>query len=367
MAVPLMDLTRQYQSLKSDIDAAVQRVFEHSRFILGPEVADFENAVAQKLGAKQAVGVASGSDALILGLHAVGVGPQDEVVVPAFSFFASAGSVSRLWAKPVFCDIRPDDYNMDPEGLEKAITPKTKAIMPVHLYGQLADMEPIKKTADAHNIPIVEDAAQAIGATHKGTVAGRWGHAGCFSFFPTKNLGAAGDGGMVISDHEDVADRVRLLRTHGARPKYFHKLIGFNSRLDALQAALLGVKLAHLDSWTERRRALADVYDRELKGVGDLILPKRNADGYHIFHQYTLATEKRDAMRDHLKSKGIGIEVYYPVPLHLQECYADLGGKPGDLPVAEKAAQTVFSIPIFPDMTESEQAEVIDAVKSFFA
>lgn len=367
MAVPLMDLTRQYHSMKPEIDAALLRVFEHSKFVLGPEVSDFENAVAQKLGVKHVVGVASGSDALILGLHAVGVGPEDEVIVPAFSFFASAGSVSRLWAKPVFCDIRPDDYNIDPDGIEELITPKTKAIMPVHLYGQLADMDPIKAIADKHGIPIVEDAAQAIGATYKGTPAGRWGRVGCFSFFPTKNLGAAGDGGMVTSDDDRAADQVRLLRTHGARPKYFHKLIGFNSRLDALQAALLGVKLTHLDGWTERRRAIADVYDRELAGVGDLVLPKRLPNRHHIFHQYTLATAKRDALRDHLKSRNIGFEVYYPVPLHLQECYLDLGGKPGDLPVAEKAAQTVFSIPIFPDMTESEQAEVIDAIKSFFA
>lgn len=367
MAVPLMDLTRQYRALKSDVDAAVTRVFEHSRFILGSEVSDFEASVCKHLGVKHAVGVASGSDALILGLHAVGVEPEDEVIVPAFSFFASAGSVSRLWAKPVFCDILEDDYNIDPELIEAKITKRTKAIMPVHLFGQMPDMDRIKAIGDKHGIPIVEDAAQAIGSTWKDVAAGRWGKVGCFSFFPTKNLGGAGDGGMVVSVDDATADRVRLLRAHGAKPKYYHKLIGFNSRLDALQAAILGVKLKHLDQWTAKRRALADVYDVELKGVGDLVLPKRTPGAFHIYNQYTIATAKRDALIAFLKDQKVGHEIYYPVPLHLQECYADLGGKPGDLPIAEKAAAQVLSIPIFPDMTDAEQAEVIATIKKFFA
>ncbi len=367
MPVPLLDLTRQYQTIKSEIDAAVARVFGHSRFILGPEVSDFEKAVAQKLGVTDAIGVASGSDALILGLHAAGVTAGDEVIVPAFSFFASAGSISRLGATPVFCDIDPEDYNVTPEEIDARITPHTKAIMPVHLFGQMPDMERLSALAEARSIPIVEDAAQAIGSTYKDKAAGRWGAAGCFSFFPTKNLGGAGDGGMVVSDDAAVADRVRLLRVHGARPKYHHHIIGFNSRLDALQAAILAVKLKYLDAWTSKRRAHADVYDKELAGVGDLVTPKRTPGGFHIFHQYTIATDKRDALRDHLKEKGIGAEIYYPIALHLQECFGYLGGKPGDHPISESAAERVISLPIFPEMTESEQAEVIDTIKRFYS
>jgi len=367
MPVPLLDLNRQYQSIKSEIDAAVARVLGHSQFILGAEVSNFETAIAKKLGVAQAVGVASGSDALILGLHAVGVEAGDEVVVPAFSFFASAGSVSRLGATPVFCDISPDDYNIDAALLEEKISPRTKAIMPVHLFGQMPEMEPLRDFSKAHGIPLVEDAAQAVGATYKNTAAGCWGAAGCFSFFPTKNLGCAGDGGLVVSDDPAVADRVRLLRFHGARPKYHHQVIGFNSRLDALQAAILGVKLAYLDDWTNERRAHADVYDKELAGVGDLVLPKRTPGAFHIFNQYTIATAQRDGLRDHLKAQGIGAEVYYPISLHLQQCYAHLGGKTGDFPVSERAAQTVISIPVFPEMTESEQSEIIESIKRFYS
>ncbi len=367
MPVPLLDLNRQYKTIKSEIDAAVARVLGHSRFILGPEVADFEKAVAQKLGVAEAVGVASGSDALILGLHAAGVEAGDEVIVPAFTFFASAGSICRLGATPVFCDIDPDDYNATPEHIESKITPRTKAIMPVHLFGQMPDMEGMCAFAEERSIPIVEDAAQAIGSTYKGKTAGRWGTVGCFSFFPTKNLGGAGDGGMVVSDDAEVADRVRLLRVHGGRPKYHHHIIGFNSRLDALQAAILGVKLPYLDEWTAKRRAHADIYDRELAGVGDLVLPKRTPDAFHIYNQYTIATDQRDALRDHLKEKGIGAEIYYPIALHLQKCFAHLGGKPGDCPVSESAAMRVISLPIFAEMTESEQAEVIDTIKRFYS
>jgi len=367
MSVPLLDLNRQYQSIKGEIDAAVARVLGHSQFILGAEVANFETAAAKKLGVAHAIGVASGSDALILGLHAVGVNAGDEVIVPAFSFFASAGSVSRLGATPVFCDIDPHDYNIDAGDIADRITKRTKAIMPVHLFGQMPDMKPLRDLSKAHGVPLVEDAAQAVGATYNDTAAGRWGAAGCFSFFPTKNLGCAGDGGMVVSDDTAVADRVRLLRFHGARPKYHHQVIGFNSRLDALQAAILGVKLPYLDRWTNKRRAHADVYDKELAGVGDLVLPKRTPGAFHIFNQYTIATARRDALRDHLKAHGIGAEVYYPISLHLQQCYAHLGGKPGDFPVSERAAQRVISIPVFPEMTESEQSEVIESIKRFYS
>lgn len=366
MPVPLLDLTRQYQSLKTEIDAAVAGVLAHSKFIMGPEVAAFEKEVSEKLGVAHALGVASGSDALILALRAVGAGPGDEVIVPSFSFFATAGSVTHVGATPVFCDIDKDDYNIDPALIERLITPKTKAIMPVHLFGQMPDMDKLRRIADAHHLAIVEDAAQAIGASYKGTTAGRWGKAGCFSFFPSKNLGAAGDGGMIITDDPQVAENVRILRTHGAKPKYYHGIIGYNSRLDTIQAAILSVKLKHLDKWTEQRRAHADVYDRELSGVGDLILPKRTANAYHIYNQYTIATAKRDALSSHLKGLGIGMEVYYPLPLHAQKCFAGLPGAGQSLPVAEKAALSVVSIPIFPDLTEAEQAAVIDGIKAFF-
>jgi dTDP-4-amino-4,6-dideoxygalactose transaminase len=367
MPVPLLDLTRQYRSLKADIDDAVARVLGHSKFILGPEVAEFEKEITQKLGVAHAIGVASGSDALILALRAVGVGSGDEVIVPSFSFFATAGSVTHCGARPVFCDIRSDDYNIDPALVEMRITPKSKAIMPVHLFGQMPDMEQLRSVADRHGIPIVEDAAQAIGASYKGTTAGRWGKAGCFSFFPSKNLGGAGDGGMVVTDDPEVADRVRILRGHGAKPKYYHEIIGYNSRLDTIQAAILSVKLRHLEAWTGERRAHADVYDRELSGVGDLVLPRRTSGAHHIYNQYTIATARRDALRDHLKSRGIGFEVYYPLPLHRQKCFAGLPGAGESLPNTERAAQSVVSIPIFPELTESEQASVIDAVKAFFA
>lgn len=367
MAVPLLDLTRQYNSLKAELDAAVLAVLAHCKFIMGPEVKAFEDDVASLLGVKHAIGVASGSDALILALHAAGVETGDEVIVPSFTFFASAGSVTRLNARPVFCDIRAEDYNIDPDDIASRVTPKTKAIMAVHLFGQMPDMNALRAVSQATGVPVMEDAAQSIGASYQGRTAGRWGVAGCFSFFPSKNLGGAGDGGMIVSDHDDIADRVRLLRVHGAKPKYFHKLVGFNSRLDTIQAAILQVKLRHLESWSEARRRHAAVYDRELDGVGDIVLPKRTAGATHIFNQYTIATQRRDALRDHLKSAGIGMEIYYPVPLHLQQCYADLGYKRGDLPVSEAMADRVLSIPIFPEMTESEQAEVIDAIKNFFA
>ncbi|MEW5702865.1 MAG: DegT/DnrJ/EryC1/StrS family aminotransferase [Candidatus Zixiibacteriota bacterium] len=366
MPVPIIDLTRQYQSIKNEIDEAIARVFHHGGFILGAEVKNFEAAVAEKCGAQEAVGVASGSDALLLALHALGVGPGDEVIVPTFTFFATASAVSRLGARPVFCDISPADYNLDIEKAARLITPRTKAIQIVHLYGQMPDMGALRALTWDRGLYLVEDAAQAIGAAFAGNKAGACGDVGCFSFFPTKNLGAAGDGGMVVTDDPAIAERVRLLRGHGAQPKYYHRIVGYNSRLDALQAAILRAKLPHLDGWTERRRAHADVYDRELAGVGDLVLPARTPEAYHIFHQYTVATSRRDALRAHLQEAKIGTEIYYPLALHLQTCFAEFGGRPGDCPVAERATQTSLSLPIFPEMTESEQAETIDVIKRFF-
>jgi len=367
MAVPLIDLVRLHQSIKPEIDEAISRVFQHGGFILGGEVKAFESAMAEKCGTAEAVGLASGSDALLLALHALGIGPGDEVIVPTFTFFATASAVSRLGARPVFGDIDARDYNLDVEKAAKLITPRTKAILVVHLYGQMPDMVALRMLTWDRGLYLVEDAAQAVGATYEGVQAGACGDIGCFSFFPTKNLGAAGDGGMAVTDDTALAERVRLLRGHGAHPKYFHQIVGYNSRLDALQAAILRVKLGHLDDWTTARRAHAVVYDRELSGVGDLVLPARTCGAYHIFHQYTVATARRDALRAHLSQRKIGTEVYYPLPLHLQQCYAYLGGRAGDCPVAERAAQRALSLPIFPEMTESEQGEVIDAIKGFFA
>ena len=365
MPVPLIDLVRQYNSMKSEIDGAVARVWSHGQFILGKEVKDFEDLTAQKCGVAEAVGVASGSDALLLAMHAIGIGPGDEVILPTFTFFATASCVSRLGATPVFADIGAD-YNLDPEDTARKITRRTRAIIVVELYGQMGDMSSLRELSLDHGLYLIEDAAQSIGASYDGFVAGSCGDAACFSFFPTKNLGGAGDGGMVASDDHEFIERVRLLRGHGAHPKYYHKLVGYNSRLDALQAAILKAKLSHLDRWTQMRRKHADVYDRELSGTGDIKTPHRRPNANHIFHQYTIATARRDQLRAGLQTAKIGTEVYYPVPLHLQECYAYLGGTTGDCPQGEKAARTALSLPIFPEMTESEQSEVIDAIKQFY-
>lgn len=366
MAVPLIDLVRQYNTIKDEIDGAVSRVWNHGQFVLGREVKEFEELAMQKCGTSHAVGVASGSDALLLTMHALGIGPGDEVLLPTFTFFATASCVSRLGAKPVFCDIGTD-FNLDPADAAKRVTPRTRAMIVVELYGQMADMAALRELTYDRGIDLIEDAAQSIGSSFAGTPAGACGDAACFSFFPTKNLGAAGDGGMVTTDDPQLAENVRLLRQHGAHPKYYHRLVGYNSRLDALQAAILKAKLPHLDRWTEMRRKHADVYDRELSGIGDIQVPVRRADSYHIFHQYTIMTAKRDALRAHLQAAKIGTEIYYPLPLHLQECYSYLGGKAGQLPRAERAANMALSLPIFPEMTESEQGEVLSAIRQFFA
>lgn len=366
MAVPLIDLVRQYHTIKDEIDGAVSRVWNHGQFVLGPEVKQFEEMATQKCGVDHAIGVASGSDALLLTMHALGVGPGDEVLLPTFTFFATASCVSRLGAKPVFCDIG-EDFNLDPKDAAKRINPHTRAMIVVELYGQMADMAALRELTFDRGISLIEDSAQSIGSHFEGVPAGACGDAACFSFFPTKNLGAAGDGGMVTTDDPELAERVRILRQHGASPKYYHKLVGYNSRLDAMQAAILKAKMPHLDRWTEMRRKHADVYDRELSGIGDIQVPVRRQNAYHIFHQYTITTAKRDELRAHLHAAKIGTEIYYPLPLHLQECYSYLGGKAGQLPVAEKAAKTALSLPIFPEMTQSEQGEVIDTIRKFYA
>jgi dTDP-4-amino-4,6-dideoxygalactose transaminase len=362
MNVPFLDLKRQYASIKEELDQAVFSVLSHTKFILGPEVQGFEEKVAQYCGTKFAVGVASGTDALLLSLRACGVGPEDEVITTGFSFFATAGVISRLGAIPVYVDIDPDTYNIAPDEIEGKITPKTKAIMPVHLFGQCADMDPIMEVARKHNIKVVEDAAQAIGSEYKGKKAGNLSDFGCFSFFPSKNLGAAGDGGMVVTNDQEMADLVRILRVHGSKPKYYHSIVGYNSRLDALQAAILGVKLKYLDEWTKKRREHAEVYNAAFKDI-DVVTPKEEEFNYHIYNQYTIALKERDRLREVLKEKGIGHDVYYPVPLHLQECYRSLGYKEGDLPVTEEKAGEVVSIPVYPELTEEEQNFVIETIK----
>lgn len=366
MAVPLLDLTRQYAPIRADIDRAVQKVFDHCGFILGPEVKELETKLAAFCGATHALGVASGTDALLLALRACGVGPGDEVITSAFSFFASAGVISHLGATPVFVDIEPETFNIDPRCVEKAITPRTKAIMPIHLFGQCADMDPLLAIAKKHNIKIIEDAAQAIGSRYKGRQAGSMGDLGCFSFFPTKNLGCAGDGGLVVTSDDELAERVRILRQHGGKTEYLHQIVGYNSRLDTVQAAVLLVKLPHLAGWTEARRARAARYDRELTGL-PLRTPLAREWGYHIYNQYSITLERRDELMAWLKERKIGHKIYYPVPFHMQECFAGLGYKKGDIPYCEQAARTVVSLPIFGEMTAAEQDEVIDAIRRFFA
>lgn len=363
MSVPLLDLSRQYSYLQSQMDKAVLNVLAHGQFILGPEVKQLEKDIAALCGVKHAVGVASGTDALMLALDAAGVRPGDEVITTDFSFFSTAGVISRLGAVPVFVDIEPDSYNIDPKLIEKAITPKTKAIMPVHLFGQVADMDPIMEIARKHNLKVVEDAAQAIGAEYNGRPAGSIGDFGCFSFYPTKNLGAGGDAGIVVTNDDAGCERLKMLRVHGQSGKYEHRFIGYNSRLDSIQAAMLLVKLPHLRTWSEKRAAHAKVYDEAFKGVAGIATPAvKDYTTFHIYNQYTLASPKRDSVLEGLKENGIGYCVYYPIPFHKQECFSSLGYKPGQLPVSTKAAGEVFSIPIYPELTEKEQAEVIDTV-----
>ncbi|MGQ9713038.1 MAG: DegT/DnrJ/EryC1/StrS family aminotransferase [Desulfotomaculales bacterium] len=374
MKIPVLDLTRQYNTIRKEIDAAVARVLSSGRFILGSEVEAFEQEVAEYLGVRHAIGVASGTDALLLSLRALGIGPRDAVVVPSFTFFATAGVVHNVGATPVFVDIDPHTLNIDPRNVEERLATdptlraKTKAIIPVHLYGQMADMDEIMAIAREYELFVIEDAAQAIGAEYRGRKAGSIGHLGCFSFFPTKNLGAYGDGGMVVTNDDELAERVRMLRVHGARPKYYHHLVGYNSRLDALQAAILRAKLPHLPEWSAARQRLAARYDELLREIDGLVLPYRATDRTHIFHQYTIRVlgGKRDALRAYLAEQGIATEVYYPLPLHLQPCFRHLSYREGDLPESERASREVLSLPMFPELTEEEQGYVAEEIRGFF-
>lgn len=365
MQVPLLDLKAQYINIKEEIREAIDRVLESQVFVLGPEVKALEEEVANYCGSRFAIGVASGSDAILLSLMALGVGPGDEVITTPYTFFSTAGSVSRLGAVPVFVDIEPETYNIDPSLIESRITPRTKAIIPVHLFGQCADMEPILRLAREHGLAVVEDAAQSIGAQtvlDGGWVkAGTMGQMGCFSFFPSKNLGGYGDGGMIITDDEELAERLRALRVHGSRPKYFHSLIGANSRLDAIQAAVLRVKLRYLDEWSRARRENAKFYDEAFSGteIEPPHVPERNIS---IYNQYVLRTKQRDKVAERLRSKGVGCEVYYPLPLHLQKCYEPLGYGQGDFPEAEAASRETLAIPIYPELSDEQKRYVVNCV-----
>ena len=363
-SIPPLDLKAQYASIQNEIKAAINAVLESQQFILGPQGNALEAEVAEYCGTRFAVGVASGTDALILALHASGVGPGDEVLLPAFSFIASADTVSLLGAKPVFTDIRPDTFNIEVEQLARRITSRTKAIMPVHLYGQPADLDPILSLAQKHGLKMVEDNAQAIGATYKGRRTGSFGDFGCISFFPSKNLGAYGDGGMILTNSEEDAERLRKLRNHGSAKKYFSTEQGWNSRLDEIQAAILRIKLRHLDAWAVARGEKAAAYDRLLSGIPGVVSPAVAAWAEHVYHQYTIRVLRRDHVQEVLAAHGIASTVYYPIPMHLQPIYSSLGYKPGDLPESERAAAEVLSLPIYPELTEDQVARVAEALAS---
>ncbi len=366
MGVPLLDLKAQWAQVGDEIKAALEEVYDTQRFIMGPLVGAFENEIAEYCGAKHAVGCASGSDAIVLALMALDIGPGDEVIIPTFTFFATVGSVVRVGAKPVFADSDPVTFNMLPGEIERLATERTKAVMPVHLFGQVAEMEAITAACRARGIAIVEDAAQSIGAKYKGKRVGQTGgHIATFSFFPSKNLGCLGDGGMCVTDDETLAQRMAILRNHGAEPKYYHQLVGLNSRLDALQAAALRVKLKYLEEWHAGRRTNAADYDARLDGVHGVTTPRIHPDCWSIYNQYTLriAGGRRNEVMDGLKARGIGCEIYYPVPLHLQQCFKELGGREGDCPNAEAMAGDAVSIPIYPELTQAQRDEVVAAIR----
>lgn len=391
MNVPLLDLKAQYQTLKNELDQALLRVAESQYFILGPDVNELEKNMTEFLGVKHAIGVSSGTDALLIALMAIDIKPGDEVIVPTYSFFATAGVVSRLNAVPIFADVDPVTFNLDPNDIEKRITPKTKAIVPVHLYGQSADMEPIMAIAKKHNLKVIEDGAQSISAQYKdGKGTGTIGDIGCYSFFPSKNLGCFGDGGLVVTNDDALGERLKILRVHGGKPKYYHKTIGGNFRLDAIQAAVLNVKLPHLNSWSEGRRKNAELYTKFFIEAGlaeeegktaldennKVLLPKPiyKNDGllnYHIYNQYVIRVDDRDGLIKHLKENEIGSEIYYPVPFHKQECFQYLMADPNtkmtmnDYPVADYAADHSLALPVYPELKEEQIKFVVDTIKNY--
>ena len=392
--VPLLDLKAQYAAIREELRAAIDRVADSQHFILGPEVEALETEVAGYSQCEFGIGVSSGSDALLVALMAIGLKPGDEVITTPYTFFATAGAVARLGGKSVFVDIDPLTYNIDPSALQTAVTDQTRVIIPVHLYGQMADMTPLMEVANRHGLYVIEDAAQAIGSEQEGRRAGSIGHFGCFSFFPSKNLGGFGDGGMVTTNDPELADRIKLLRNHGYRPKYYNKVVGGNFRLDAIQAAVLRVKFKYLEEWTagrqrnaahyrdlfneaelsvrpetpsELRRAESFESSSPLADVRGVVLPVEAPGGRHIYNQFVIRSGRRDALMTYLKERKIGTEVYYPVPMHLQECFADLNYAAGDFPASESAANETLALPIYPELTEEMIATVVDAIADFYA
>lgn len=373
MNIPLLDLKAQYATIKEEVNLAIQEVLESQHFILGPKVEQCEKAIAAYSQCKYGIGVSSGSDALLVCLMAENIGPGDEVITTPYTFFATVGAISRLGATPVFVDIDPETYNLDVSQIREKITEKTRAVIPVHLFGQMADMDPIMDLAREHNLVIIEDAAQAIGAEYKGRAAGSIGHYGCFSFFPSKNLGAIGDGGMVVTNDQERAERVKILRAHGSKPKYYHRVIGGNFRLDAIHAAVVSAKLSYLDGWTKGRQRNAKFYDHLFLEHGLLSLVDGQkivgipsvATTRHIFNQYVIRVARRDELQAYLKSKGIGTEVYYPVPMHVQECFAYLGYSTGAFPESEAAAKETLALPIQPELNQDQIRYVVECVREF--
>ena len=390
MKVPLLDLTQQYEKIAAEVQAVIGRVCASQQFILGPQVRELELRMARYTGSAHGIGVSSGTDALLLGLMALGIGPGDAVITSAFTFFATAGTIARLGARPVFCDIDAATFNLSPAWVEALIArdcevrgegaarqvilrrtgERVKAIMPVHLYGQVCDMDAFMEIAGRLGLHVIEDAAQAIGARDgKGRVAGGIGHIGCFSYFPTKNLGAFGDAGMCTTSDPALAERMRVLRVHGMEPKYHHSLIGGNFRLDEIQAAVLNVKLGYLDSWMAARDAHARQYTRRLGGIrpaGTVVAPEQTKGGQHVWNQYVIRVQQRDELRHYLARAGIGTEIYYPIPLHLQQCFAYLGHRPGEMPESERAAGEVLALPVFPELAPAQIDHVAGTIERFF-
>lgn len=385
MKVPLLDLKAQYETIKTEAEEAMLRVARSQYLILGPDVELMEKNMCEYLDCKYSIGVSSGTDALLIALMAIDIMPGDEVIMPTYSFFATAGVVSRLNAKPVFADCDPITYNIDPDKIESLITNKTKAILPVHLYGQSCEMDKIMEIANRHNLKVIEDAAQSIGTQYKdGRQVGNIGDIGCFSFYPSKNLGCFGDGGLVTTNDEKLAEKLKILRVHGGMPKYYHKIIGGNFRIDALQAAVLNVKLPHLDTWTEKRQMNAELYTELFKQNGlaeeegrlkfdeknSVLLPmpvykKYDLKHYHIYNQYIIRVQNRDELRKFMTENEIGTEIYYPVPFHLQECFAYLGYKKGDFPVSEECAAETIALPIYPELTKEQIGYTVETIKKF--
>lgn len=366
MKVPLLDLKAQFNPIKNEVMNAVEAVFESQQFINGPQVKELEKQIAAYSGCKSGIGVSSGTDAILCALMALDIKSGDEVITTPFTFFATAGCIWRVGAKPVFVDIDLNTYNIDINKIEKAITKKTKAIMPVHLFGQVADMDPIMEIAKRHNLFVIEDACQSIGASYKGRKAGSIGTVGCFSFFPSKNLGTAGDGGMIVTQDTALGERLEIMRGHGSKPKYYHQVVGGNFRLDTLQAAILLVKLKHLDYWSAGRRKNAEKYDNLLKALHFIVRPHIEPHNVSIYNQYVIRVPKRDELRKFLTEKEIGTEIYYPLSLHEQNCFKDLGHKKGDFPNSETAAAETVALPIYPELTDEQITYVAESIKSFY-